>query len=103
MTDICAKFDPNADIAGCMSRMFSSLYSQGIESAHATFSQVDEIRAGKRPEPPADQLTPQLRMLLYFSQGTKTFEAELAQTFGAEEAHKIAYSNDLCFNAHTAH
>jgi hypothetical protein len=31
----------------------------------------------------------------------KGFETELTQTFGADEAHRIAYADDLCFTANT--
>jgi hypothetical protein len=102
MQGICASFAPDLGISDCISKMFTSLYSQSHENAYAAYKEVAEIRAGKRPEPPPDQLTPQLRMLLYFSQGMKGFESELAQTFGADEAHRIAYADDLCFMANTS-
>ena len=40
-------------------------------------------------------------MLLEFTGAMPPFEAELAQRFGAEEAHRIAYSDELCFQANT--
>ena len=99
MTAICAAAGKEFDSGACIGQMFQSIYKEGLDSAHVAFTEVDEIRAGKRPEPPVAQQSPQLRMLLLFSTGMKSFEAELVQTFGADQAHKIAYADDLCFMA----
>src|SRR5206468_5663229 len=99
MTPICQGAGLTFEDGSCIGKLFQSIYKTGTESARAAYTEVDEIRAGKRPEPPVAQQSPQLRMLLLFSNGAKGFESELAQTYGAEQAHKIAYSDDLCFMA----
>jgi FecR protein len=86
----------DADLSSCIPKLFQAIYS-GPNGAKATFKQVAEIRAGKRPE--ADATTPEMKMLLVFSGGMAPFEAELAKVLGADEAHRIAYSDDLCFQA----
>jgi hypothetical protein len=87
------------DIGPCIGKMFQAIYGQGPDAARALYSQTDEILAGKRPKP-ADG-SPQSRMLLMFANQMAPFEAELAQTFGADEAHRIAYSDDLCWTANS--
>jgi hypothetical protein len=89
------------DIGPCIGKMFEAIYGQGPDAAHATYTQVDQILAGKRPQPKPADASPQMRMLLMFANEMAPFEAELAQTFGPEEAHRIAYSDDLCWTANS--
>ncbi|HEY4182455.1 MAG TPA: FecR domain-containing protein [Kofleriaceae bacterium] len=98
MRPICAEMmgTPDFDLSACISTLFKNVYS-GPNGAKATFKQVDEIRAGQRAD--TDATTPEMKMLLVFSGGMAPFETELAKTFGADEAHRIAYSNDLCFQS----
>jgi len=106
MRTICAtpgQKPDDVDMGTCMQSLFQGLYGQGSEGARTTFTGIAEIRAGKRPEPPAAQLSPQQKMLMFFSGELKNFEGELAKTFGAEDAHRIAFADDLCFDANTLH
>jgi hypothetical protein len=100
MRPICAevlgKPTTESDVSGCLQKLFMNIYG-GPDGAKATFKQVAEIRAGKRS--PADATTPEMRMLLVFTGGMAPFEAELAKAFGADEAHRLAYSDELCFQA----
>jgi len=100
MRPICAqvtgKTGDEVDLSDCIPKLFQAIYT-GSGGFKAVFKQVDEIRAGKRPE--ADATTPEMKMLLVFSGGMAPFEAELAKTFGADEAHRLAYSDELCFQA----
>jgi hypothetical protein len=77
------------------------VYADGETSARKIYVQVDEIRAGKRPEPKPTDLSAEARLLLLFTRGMQGFEAELARTYGPEEAHRISYSDDLCFSANS--
>jgi hypothetical protein len=83
------------DIPSCVTKMFTNLYAQ--KQARTMYTQVDEIRAGKRPEPA--QMSPTMKMLMLFSTGMTGFEQELAQTYGADEAHRLAFSDGLCFQS----
>ena len=97
-TEMGAVKDGDADLSSCLTQIFQPLYTQP-GGAKPTFSQVAGIRAGTEPAPAA--MSPEMRMLLVFSGGMQPFEAELAKTFGADEAHRIAYSEELCFQAQT--
>jgi hypothetical protein len=98
MKPICRELmGSDADLSGCIQKLFQGIYTTGPSGAKATFKQVAEIRAGKRTD--ADATTPEMKMLLVFSGGMAPFEAELAKAFGADEAHRIAYSDELCFQA----
>jgi hypothetical protein len=96
MRQLCGASE-SSDISACISKLFTSIYASG--DAHETFTQVAEIRAGKRPVP--KDASPAVGMLLEFTGAMPPFEAELAQRFGAEEAHRIAFSDELCFQANT--
>ncbi len=65
----------------------------GTSEAHI---QVAEIRAGSRQAPPPDKQVPTMRMMLALTGEQSTFEADLAKSFGPEEAHRIAWSDDIC-------
>jgi hypothetical protein len=97
MRPICAelaKKGEEVDMGDCIGKLFQAIYTK---DPHATFRTVAEIRSGKGTE--ADATTPEMKMLLVFTGGMAPFEAELAKSFGAEEAHRLAYSNDMCFQA----
>jgi hypothetical protein len=103
MKQICtdAAMLANDDIGACIGKMFQTVYADGETSARKIYTRVDEIRAGKRPEPKPAEMSSQERMLLLFSNGMQGFEADLAKTYGADEAHRISYSDDLCFSANS--
>jgi hypothetical protein len=92
-SEMLGKPADSGTFSDCFTQLFAGIYRGG--DSEATFRQLAEIRAGKRPE--SDASTPTLKMLMVFSGGMAPFEAELAKTFGAENAHRIAYSDDLCF------
>ena len=59
--------------------------------------QVAEIRAGQRPAPVAGKEQNPVFDLFYALTGEMgAFESELAQTFGPEEAKRLAYSKEIC-------
>jgi len=85
------------DAKDCMMKLFTNVYANG--DPKPAFTELAEIRAGKRKVP--KDASPETRMLLLLSGAMKPFEDDLARTFGAEEAHRIAYSEDLCFQSNT--
>ncbi|MCA9587752.1 MAG: FecR domain-containing protein [Myxococcales bacterium] len=65
-------------------------------------SAVGEIRAGIRPPPgPDDKVGPVLKLFLALTASNKAFEADLARNFGPEEAHRLAYSDEMCMESST--
>jgi hypothetical protein len=96
-TELIGKPTTDSEMSGCIQKLFETIYRGGPSSSKPVFKQVAEIRAGKRD--PSEANTPEMKMLLVFSGGMGPFEADLAKAFGAEEAHRLAYSDDLCFQA----
>lgn len=65
--------------------------------------QVGEMRAGMRPMPgPNEPVHPVVRMFLAVTGEGKSFENDLAQSFGPEDAHRIVFAEDgLCVHTST--
>lgn len=67
------------------------------EAASEAMRQVAEIRAGKRPPPaPGEASSPTLEAFLALTGELSQFETDLAQSFGPEEAHRLAFSDEMC-------
>lgn len=65
-------------------------------SAESLWTTAD-IRAGLKPEPgPKDKVDPALKMFLTLTSANQAFEQDLAKTFGPDEAHRLAFSEDMC-------
>jgi hypothetical protein len=77
--------------------------SNDREAANEGMRQAAEIRAGQRPMPSQAELdkNPTLKMFLALTAEPKAFEQDLAQTFGPEEAHRLAYGDGLCMGSST--
>jgi hypothetical protein len=56
---------------------------------------VADIRAGNVPMPPPEKIDPYAAMLLAQTESESKLQAALAPTFGPEEAHRIAFSDEL--------
>ena len=66
----------------------------GAAEAH---TQVAEIRAGLRAEPgPNEKVHPVMKLFLMLTNANRGFEGDLAKSFGPEEAHRLAMSDDMC-------
>ena len=103
MTAICGEVGPEEakDMSKCMTKLFATIYERGTDSARPIYTRVAEVRAGTRTQAPAADTPPAEKMLLFFTGEMSSFESDLAKTFGADEAHRIAYSSDLCFQANS--
>jgi hypothetical protein len=67
---------------------------EGTAEAH---TQVAEVRAGLRAEPgPNEKVHPVMKLFLLLTTGNRSFEADLAKSFGPEEAHRLAMSDNMC-------
>jgi hypothetical protein len=59
--------------------------------------QLAETRAGQRPPPaPGTPTSPVFDLFWNLTGATGAFEGELAQSFGPEEAKRLAYAKNLC-------
>lgn len=75
-----------------------SLAAGSSQTSAADAKHVTTYMAGDAPRPgEASSVTEQ--MFLQLAEEPERFEAELTETFGPEEAHRLVYSDRLCFNA----
>jgi hypothetical protein len=64
--------------------------------------QVGEIRAGLRPMPaPNEPTSSVLKMFLALTGEMRSFEGDLAQSLGPEEAHRISFAEGMCMRRST--
>jgi hypothetical protein len=81
----------------CMHLIYDSASKADHDATAEAHTQAAEIRAGMRPEPgPNEKVNPVLKMFLLLTGANKAFEADLAKSFGPEEAHRLALSDDMC-------
>jgi hypothetical protein len=86
----------------CVHLVLDIEYERDREASARAQREVGEIRAGLRPIPaPNAAVHPLTKMFMTMTGANKRFEDELAQSFGPEEAHRIAYSGELCVGQHT--
>ena len=105
---LCAQAIGSADVAEkigpstCIHLILEIETERNNEAASEARRQVGEIRAGIRPMPgPNEPMNPVLKMFLAMTGESKSFEAELAQSFGPDEAHRIVFSDELCMATST--
>jgi hypothetical protein len=92
----CAKVLGNAEIARTIgTRACTAVISEAVKDNHADLQLVADIRAGNVPMPPADQIDPLATMLLAQSGSMNALQADLAGSFGSEEAHRLAFADEL--------
>lgn len=81
----------------CMHLIYDAASKADKEATAEAHTQVAEIRAGLRPEPAANEkMNPVMKMFLLLTSANKAFEGDLAKSFGPEEAHRLAMSDDMC-------
>jgi ferric-dicitrate binding protein FerR (iron transport regulator) len=96
----CAQVLGSADLAARLGTgVCGAVISNSVkgDAQRADMKNVALIRAGELPMPsPKDpSVDPYERMLLDQTGALKSFEGDLAQTLGPDEAHRIAYSDEL--------
>jgi len=74
--------------------------SKDAASAKAALHAVAEVRAGLR-EPPAEPHHPVYDLFYTLSGEAHALEADLAESFGPEEAKRITFSKQLCAGSNT--
>lgn len=105
---LCAQALGSAEVAEkvgldtCIHLVLDQTRDKDKESAYEAMRQVAEIRAGQRPAPAANDTTnPVLKMFLALTGEMKTFESDLAQSLGPDEAHRVAYADGMCMGTST--
>ena len=95
--DVVDKIGPDQ----CPHLIYDMAKKADPDGAAEAQTQAAEVRAGLRAEPgPNEKVNPVLRMFLLLTGANKAFEGELAKSFGPEEAHRLALSDDMCKSTH---
>lgn len=83
---------------GCPNFIFNYLRGVDREGAFEQMRRVAEMRAGLRPTPPLDDpsLGPVEKVFLIMTGQQSAIEADLAQSFGPDEAHRLVTSDSFC-------
>jgi hypothetical protein len=102
---LCADAIGGADLADrigrntCRTLIVDVASQKDGPASEEAVRRVAEIRAGERPMPgPNDPMSPVERMMLALTGETKLIEAELAQSLGPEEAHRITFAEEGCWD-----
>lgn len=90
--EIVDKIGPDS----CVHLIYDLELKKNGDATQEAHTQVAEVRAGLRPEPPADKQHVVMKMMLLLTGSNGAFEGDLAKSFGPEEAHRLAYSDDMC-------
>jgi hypothetical protein len=106
---ICAQSIGSVEVAdklgagNCQHVVLDVENKKDSEAVGEAMRQVGEIRAGLRPMPGAnEQVHPVVKMFLAVTGEGKLFENDLAEAWGPEEAHRIAFAEDgLCIGTST--
>lgn len=100
---LCAQAVGSAEVADkigadtCVHLVLDMERDHDPDGARDAYYQVGEIQSGARPAPGAgEKVSPVLRVFMAMTNEPKAFEADLAQSFGPEEAHRVAYSGAMC-------
>jgi hypothetical protein len=87
------KVGPNA----CIDVINNTARKSNADATKAALSRVAEVQAGKREAPkPGSEMPPVEQLALLLSKEQKTFEDDLGQKLGPEEAKRLANAPELC-------
>ena len=90
----CAKVVGSLELAQRLGpAVCTSIVTNAVTDNHADTHMVANIRAGNRPIPPADQLTPFASLLLAETEALRAIQEDLAPSLGPEDAHRIAFED----------
>src|SRR5690606_20145328 len=76
---------------GCVQAINRKARSDDAEAARAARQLVADVRAGLRPEPRDTPQHPVYETLMAVTAEMQRFEADLAESFGPEEANRLAW------------
>jgi len=92
----CAKVLGSAELARRLgNRVCDSVLTNSLKDPNADIQLVADIRAGNVPMPPPEKIDPYAAMLLAQTESESKLQAALTPTFGPEEAHRLAFSDEL--------
>ncbi len=105
---LCAQVLGSAEAAdkvgtsACIDVINNSARKANADATKASLTRVAEIQAGKREAPKSMSDAPPVEQLaLVLTKESKTFEDELGQKLGPEEAKRLANDPALCADRHT--
>jgi len=88
------------DILGpdtCMHVIYEQAAKSDREGASEAHTETAEIYAGMRARPgPNEKIHPVMKLFTLLIDANKNFENDLAKSFGPDEAHRLAFSDDMC-------
>jgi hypothetical protein len=92
----CAKVLGSAELARRLgNRVCESVLMNSQRDPDSDIQLVADIRAGNVPMPPPEKIDPYTAMLLSQTESEGKLQAALTPTFGPEEAHRLAFSDEL--------
>lgn len=92
----CAKVVGSAELARRLgNRVCESVLMNSQKDPNPDIQLVADIRAGNVPMPPPEKVDPYAAMMLAQTESEGRLQAALTATFGPEEAHRIAFSDEL--------
>ena len=105
---LCAKAIGNSDVVDtlgpdtCTHVIVDAAHRQDGPALNEAMRQLAETRAGLRPAPaPGTPEHPVFELFWALTGELGSFETDLAQTFGPEEAKRLAFAKDMCAGAST--
>jgi hypothetical protein len=88
-------------ISSCIDVIGNSARKSNPDATKAALSRVAEVQAGKREAPkPGAEMAPVEQLALLLTKESKTFEDDLAQKLGPEDAKRLASAPELCSDRH---
>ncbi|HVH40855.1 MAG TPA: hypothetical protein VM925_00885 [Labilithrix sp.] len=87
--------------SSCIEVINNAARKSNADATKAALSRVAEVQAGKRETPKGNDLPPVEQLALLLTKESKTFEDDLAQRLGPEDAKRLASAPELCADRHT--
>jgi hypothetical protein len=83
--------------SGCIDAINNTARKGNADATKAALSRVAEVQAGKREAPkPSGDMPPVEQLGLILTKESKTFEDDLSQKLGPEEARRLANAPEMC-------
>jgi hypothetical protein len=84
-------------VESCPHLIYDLAMASDGDATREAHTRAAEVRAGLRPEPgPGERVHPVTQMFLALTAATGVVESELAKTYGPDDAHRLAYADDIC-------
>lgn len=84
-------------VESCPHLIYDLAMAADSDATREAHTRAAEVRAGLRPEPaPGERVHPVTQMFLALTAATGVVESELAKTYGPDDAHRLAYADEIC-------